>query len=515
MPTTDRHVEFPPCQPFKFQKRDFEPDDQFHTYPMDEVFFRDRLKAWQSKNTYYQKWENEQTWMIQWSANTNLGSTVDLYNSCGKNMLLANTGQHATIAGNLYDGDPMRTEHFVGNFHGIPAGYYYMVVTINFHNDAGDFADEYISEPIYIAETHPDTIILAYTHSFNKYGIFPEQFPGYFKLRVEAEVMNLRLLSNLTQYEDETTEMTPLNDDPYRGWSFITGHLPEWMGDKLMRILAMDTVYANTQQITKDKDAKWNIQRTPNVPLAGYSIDVRVMNENAGHFTTPTPPPPFVCTNVNIDMTILPWPDWNIITHNNDGGIDRSIVKAKFNPALAGLTPPYTALWYQFIGSGITPITGRPGIPDFDPNSYENYFQRSDTAFENGDTTISCAATITDSNGCQSLAGSVIDFSVVPPWGPYESVDKCGQLANSDFVGFTVSNITNNSFDIDIDNPVPGDTYYVSLDGGLSLWGPGWNGLSTYPVTGLPSATTQNIYIICGTSHPQSIMGPRLETTLP
>lgn len=522
MPTVYRYAEFPIAQPLKFQEADLvvaDADLPATRLPFDKVSFRDRLYPDDTKPKYAQKWENADTWIVEFSAETTAGSDINLYDACtGENMLLATSGQHTTIAGNLApNGNALRTEHWTGNFVGVPTGVYYMEVTITF-NDSPNFDKIYRSEPLFIADKHPNTVLLKYTNEVNDpdFQLFFEQFPCYYGLRVEGRIYDLSNNSFKTQYEDETAEITMLKGTPYRGWTFTAKNIPEWMGDKIGRAMLMSEWYANNVKYALAMNAEWDKTKNIQYPLHGYTINIRQQGENGlVTFSTPSQPPPFVCTNVNIDMIIAPWPDFNILDNNNLGGIDRSIVKAKFDPTLTGLTPPYTALWYQFIGSGIVAITGRPGIPDFDPNSTENYFQRGATAYEAGDTTISCAATITDSNGCQSLAGTVIDFAIQPPWGPCESVKYAGQLGNSDFVGFTISNITNNGFDVDVDNPVLGNNYYISLDGGLSLIGTSWDGLTTQTITGLPAATTQNIYVIAGTTHPISAMGPRRETTLP
>lgn len=518
---TYRYAEFPECQPFKFQKENDTADPNIHSLPIDKAFFKNRLAyyPYEAQVNYLQKWENADTWIIEWSAETLSGASVSLFNACtGEDMLLAGTGQHTTIAGNLApNGNPLRTEHWVGNFIGIPSGIYYMKVLITF-NDTPDFDVNYISEPIYIADSHPDTKILRYTNSFNKFGIFPEQFPSYFGMRVEGKVYDLQPNSNDTQYEDEITELTLLNSDPFRSWTFAVRNVPDWMLDKVNRVLSMDSVFIDSIEYTKDKDTKLAIIRDINYSLYGASISVRPKGENGvAIFATPTVPPPFACTNAPTfnGMFMAPWPDYNVGAHNNDGGIDRSIVKIVVDPSTSGLDLG-TIVYSDWL------ITGSDGTPiSLVQNRNFNFYQRGLTSMENGHSTITASVKLTDANGCSAITGLVINFAISPPYTPNEGLEASGTGATGDFVGFTISNITSTTFDIDLNTPNPlfWNVFNVGFDGtnwvSVGNIGP----VTIGAITPLTPDTEYNVYVTLPpapfTTPLPSNMGPFNMRTLP
>lgn len=524
---TYRYIEFADAMPLKFVEKDKVIDPQYNSLPMTSAQFWDRIYMMPGmpRRRYCQKWEQADTWFAQWSAETTLGSTIDLYSCDGTNMLLPNTGQHTTIAGNLApNGNALRTEHFTGNFADIPAGVYYLVITVNY-NDTPNFAKQYISEPLHIAPKHSKTLAITYTNSYNKEGIFFEQFPCYPRIRLNARVFDFIPGSNDTQYEAETTEMTLLSSDPFRMWMLQTGAIPDWLADKLNRILTMDEWYADETRYTKDKEAKFNVLRADNYPMAGYAIQVRPQGEDGiTRFTTPILPPPYVCPVLNVPFTILPAPVFNTFANNNLYGADRSILRMVVDPDAVGVTMPYVISNWDIAAAThpwITPISGTiPGMPYhlFDDAALDNYYQRQDTSIEDGHTTAYGKVKIVDPNGCIYAPDLGIDFSIVTPGGwiaNSESVLHCGQSLLGYWADMVVNMVTNNSATVSIVTPSsePGATYSFCLDS--TFWTIDGNTLPGHTFTGLAANTIYAAFAAVKVGGVNSQMGPIYFKTAP
>ena len=88
-----------------------------------------------------------------------------------------------------------------------------------------------------------------------------------------------------SQYEDEPMDLVNIDGEPTRSYMLLIGSdfgIPDWMIDKMNRILMLDSITIDGVDYTPDKDAKLEPVYTPGVPTAYWSIRIREAKNRAG-----------------------------------------------------------------------------------------------------------------------------------------------------------------------------------------------------------------------------------------
>lgn len=164
-------------------------------------------------------------------------------------------------------------------------GLYRVKITVNVMVDAGppEVTEDWIyySEYFYIDEAHENTVLLEYGNDVNDFDLFfkTSNAAYTFQFRVEAGVMSegLKPSSKDEVYIDQVRKVVKLDSVPYNVESWIFGPgkgIPNWMADKLNRILSCNQLTIDGQAYTKDDGAKLEPVREADYPLAGWKIDM-------------------------------------------------------------------------------------------------------------------------------------------------------------------------------------------------------------------------------------------------
>ncbi len=134
-----------------------------------------------------------------------------------------------------------------------------------------------ISEPIYVKETHNNSVYLEYTNPrFYADWIFETGLQP--SIRVWGKIKYKQPASKDTFYEDQVLDMTLLNSVPYRLWELILGSshgIPDYLIDKLNYVLGCKTITIDGRGFTKNEGAKLEEKTVEDYPMRGWVIEMR------------------------------------------------------------------------------------------------------------------------------------------------------------------------------------------------------------------------------------------------
>lgn len=255
----------------------FDPNLNQHTIDNDFNYFN--LQKWADKVKYWQPFQQGDTITLQWLgvANYTLPAIVN-YNinllDCNGNIVKYKpVDQGATVGTQKIRSVSMQ-------LFDVPEGRYF--VQLAKIGAGGDYFFYAISEGIEIKKYHADTAIIKYKNTSNAFGIFFETGIE-FQLRIPC-AKELLTGSKFNVYEDQPLNLTLLSGVPYREWQCTFGtnnkQFPEWMLDKLERILLCDTLRIDNVYYTRIDGSKLEPQRVDKSPLMSAVITVREKNND-------------------------------------------------------------------------------------------------------------------------------------------------------------------------------------------------------------------------------------------
>lgn len=149
-------------------------------------------------------------------------------------------------------------------------GEFYLIV--EYVND-DDETISYVSEPLEIKAIHTATLLFEYKNSYNFESIvFDTGWIGL--LRLEGEIIDFKPGSIDTIYTDEIHDTTIVSSTPFRQFTLSLGLIPDYMIDKINRVLSCDEVKTDGYYYCKSEGAQWEENRPVNSPLSGQSIAI-------------------------------------------------------------------------------------------------------------------------------------------------------------------------------------------------------------------------------------------------
>jgi len=164
----------------------------------------------------------------------------------------------------------------------IPEGEYYIYLYCP--NHSGSNFDLFYSEKISIKATHSDTILLKYSNEGNEFDtyFYLDYFGAsktYFQLRVPggfpSDGFNPSSIDSI--FQDQTYNTTLLSSIPYNVKKVTFGDnkgIPDWLIDKINRVLSCTHTYVDDVQYTKVEGARLKPNFMPGHPLNVWKIDL-------------------------------------------------------------------------------------------------------------------------------------------------------------------------------------------------------------------------------------------------
>lgn len=234
----------------------------------DSDWFYNQIKYYEQKIQYFQKWIFGDTIKLQVTSNF-APVTIDLRDCKGNTInTFSFTVKPTAILDNgftVYECSisvPVVTE-----------GEYFFLLNIG--SDAT--LEQFISEPQYFSAEDSLTFLWSYSHSYNKFDVVFKT-GIVFQFRCETSFGPLTPKSHDTVWEDQPANLRTIDSIPYRQPKLCIGGrwgVPDWVIDKLNRILSCDTVLIEDRQYTKADGAQFETTAAEAYPLRGWKIDIR------------------------------------------------------------------------------------------------------------------------------------------------------------------------------------------------------------------------------------------------
>lgn len=262
--------------PVKFLKVGTDYPLQYHFKQMDSDFFANRIGRYSQQQPYFQQWQTNDAFDIQFITE-GLSATlawINCYGTVVETITLTQTPNDAIT------GDK---QLFIGtvDFDDLePGETYYLLATFG----TGIGQRQFVSEPIMVATDLPDTLLFEYSNSVNQTDLI-WNVPFSTRMRVEGFIQNFLPGGRVTRYEDQPLDMVTLEGEPTRSYQLLIGGnygVPDWVIDKINRILMLDTLTIDGVAYTVDKDAQLEAIETQGAPMAFWTVRIREANNRAG-----------------------------------------------------------------------------------------------------------------------------------------------------------------------------------------------------------------------------------------
>ena len=162
----------------------------------------------------------------------------------------------------------------------LPDGIYFVHLRIG----TPEYEVTFLSEPFEVVDELKESLLIEYSHDGNDFDM--TFFPGgvqenqrFFQLRVEGGIISDGFIpsSKDSFYIDQVRDVVMLSSIPYNVFRFTFGPgggLPNWMADKINRILSLAYVEINGRQYVKNEGAKLDPIREKGYPFSGWQIDM-------------------------------------------------------------------------------------------------------------------------------------------------------------------------------------------------------------------------------------------------
>ena len=232
--------------PVKFHENDPETLPQYLSKFFDEFPYLETIEAWEQYQPFCQTFQTTDSIKIQVQSNY-APLTIQVINSRGRvfdSVIMSQIAQNELEPGMfIYESDIELTD--------LDENVYFLKMLCG-------SLQTLISEPIYVKETHENSIYLQYK-STGYYGEIIHDTGFYPSIRVLGKIKYKQPASKDTFYEDQVLNMTLLNSVPYRIWELILSSsfgIPNYLIDKLNWILGSKTLFIDGRQFAKNEGAK-------------------------------------------------------------------------------------------------------------------------------------------------------------------------------------------------------------------------------------------------------------------
>lgn len=196
------------------------------------------------------------------------------------------------IVGTLYGFDIWNMS-FNESSSATPLGIYFVKISITLDTGSGSgmLEKHFISEPIEIVDELPDSVLIEYSHAGNNWDMafYPDgkELKLSYKFRVEGGYASQGFTpaSKDAFFVDQDRGVILLDSVPYNVYKYTFGPgggIPNWMADKLNRILSLSEIKIDGISHVKNEGSKMEPSREQGYSLAGWSIElVKVEREDS------------------------------------------------------------------------------------------------------------------------------------------------------------------------------------------------------------------------------------------
>lgn len=243
----------------------------------DSDWYYNQIRSFETRIPYYQKWVFGDIVKLQVLSNF-APVTIDLIDCTGKSLNTYSFSDKPTTLIN-----PGYTVYeCTFSVPTVDEGVYYFLLNAGVASPVpGESTlERFISEPQLFSVNKENTILFEYKHHYNKFDVV-FQTGILFGFRIEAIVGALDPQSKDTVWEDQPLNLRTIDSIPYRHFKLTIGDaygVPDWVVDRMNRIMSCSTVLFDGRQYTKADGAKWESNQADFYPMRGWKIDVRETN---------------------------------------------------------------------------------------------------------------------------------------------------------------------------------------------------------------------------------------------
>lgn len=242
---------------------------QYNFIHMDQDWFINRVAFWPFKENYFQKWQLNDTIALQCITNGLAPVQVQVYNDSGNVIDTFNLSQITDAAVN----SPLTLWQGSYSLNELSEGYYYLVLTAG----TGGTTTSFISEGLWVKETHENTLLFQYTNTRNRQAtIFTSGFTPSF--RVEGWLDDFDPQSKFTTFEDQPANIVLINGIPYEVHTLNVGDgsgIPDYIRRLLERIMLLSDVKIDGKYFTRNGEAKFEKTDIPGWPMKPWKLKIR------------------------------------------------------------------------------------------------------------------------------------------------------------------------------------------------------------------------------------------------
>jgi hypothetical protein len=278
----------PELNPIKFYEYSPAVFDEYMTKFMDDYQFTDQLLPWQEKVKYKQKWQTSDSFPLQMESDFD-PLQIDVMDFTD-NVVLSFNAQlqlpNKYITG-LY------VYQFTISWASIPPGCYYLRLS------NGNLSELHMfSEPIQVADVHPNTILLQYKNS-RYLGDVVFETGVEFAFRAEGSFGPVDPGVVLQAYEDQKANPQILSARPYRVWPLTIGGsfgVPDWVVNLFSLIWCCNSVRVDGKSFARSGDAKLSYKGEDNYPMRAVTLELREGINRGSKIVNP---------NINTNMKLV------------------------------------------------------------------------------------------------------------------------------------------------------------------------------------------------------------------
>ncbi|WP_315823000.1 hypothetical protein [Paraflavitalea speifideaquila] len=263
--------------PVHFVKLNFQNPSKYHTATMDQDWFKNRITKWAANNDYFNPWQNDDTIRLQCLTNGLGPVTVDMLNCkaeiVGSYELDVKASNAVKSPYILYEGNIPLLD--------IPEDVYYLLLKAG----TGTAIVNYISEPLWIRESWPETILFEYSNKVNKQAMIFDT--GYNpSLRVEGRIGRYEPGSHFATYENQPADIEMMDGIAFDTYNLEIGYhnggVPDYKIRKIARIMLLSDTYIDGTAYTRNGDSKFDRTNFPGQPREYWSLGIRPRDNRDG-----------------------------------------------------------------------------------------------------------------------------------------------------------------------------------------------------------------------------------------
>lgn len=306
-------LNIPFCSPLKFYEDTTTPGIHF-----DHDWTYERIKNFETKKFYYQKWQRGDTTKLQVGCSF-LPDNLKLYNSKGK---LKKSFPFTLIAAGGSIGYSIYECEIDIDDQDDDIYFFYFKATFI------DVSFAAISEPVQLKDSFQNTLIFQYWNSFNDHGVIFSTGIKY-KFRCEAGIMDMQPDRERASYTDLIHNIATLSATAFRTYKLYVGEaagVAPYVLDIMNRIFCCDNVLISKDgnkpvRFETTEGSKWDINRVKGYPLFGGSIEIiEAINKSSLQITDDDSVVTGIITGYNLDTNFF-----------GTGGTNRAVTEIENN----------------------------------------------------------------------------------------------------------------------------------------------------------------------------------------